>query len=180
MKCFDWLELTWLLFTALDSGSNLAFGQDTACPNTLKTWNRTYIVSTFFNTTEALYRSRTQIVINYKNVTYFDSNSFMNLTALKSLDLGQNNMTCLLDENIFKSLANLEKLGFSENQLRSLNPQLFSAQTKLKELYINYNSLSSLDQNQFGALRNLKILHINQNKLASLPENIFNNLTFYV
>ena len=109
----------------------LVHGQDTACPNTLNTWNRTNIVNKFYNTTEELYRGRNEIIINYLNITNFDSNSFVNLTNLTSLDIGQNNMTCLLDENIFKSLINLEILGLQDNQLRSINTQLFSSLKKL-------------------------------------------------
>jgi hypothetical protein len=98
-----------MLLFVLESSLFLVHGQDTACPNTLYTWNREYIVNNFYNTTEELYRGRNEIIINYLNITNFDSNSFENLTYLTSLDIGQNNMTCLLDEKIFKSLTNLEK-----------------------------------------------------------------------
>ena len=173
-------KLILMLSFVLEMSLSLVFGQEpAACPNLRNVWNRTYIVNKYYNGSDALYSRQNVIFFDYKNISNFNSDSFVNLTNLTDLDLGQNNMTCLLDENLFKSLINLELLGIQDNQLRSLNVNLFSTLTKLKSLYLGGNMFNetTFNENQFKGLTKLEGVYLGANKFTSLPANLFNNLT---
>ena len=70
------LQLAFQTSTLFVNGQQLTTKSLPGCPDKTKTWNRTYVVNKYYNTTEALYRGRNEILINYLNVTYFDSDSF--------------------------------------------------------------------------------------------------------
>ena len=125
-----------------------------SCQNNLNTWNRTQIVSSLYSGNEALYRTQTDVYINYLNITNFDSGSFANLPSLVTLNLGGNLLACLPDASLFST-----------------------GTTALKEINVGDNLITSIDQNQFKGLKNLKTLGLGGNRLSSLPTNIFVDLT---
>jgi Leucine-rich repeat (LRR) protein len=137
-------------------------------------WNRMRIIQNLPGIeSETQYRAQTLIDLTSRSISYLDTDSFTNITSLKSLILIYNNLPCM-DSNLFKDLVNLETLGLTGNRLNSLEPSIFDALTNLKTLYLPSNQLTSLnDSLLFKNLNNLDALFLHFNQLNFLHSSLF-------
>ena len=92
---------------------------------------------------------------------------FWQLTSLRELDLGGNQLTSVPAE--IGQLASLKKLHLDHNRLTSL-PAEIGRLTSLKELWLGGNHLASVPAG-IGRL-SLKVLDLHINKLTSVPAKI--------
>ncbi len=87
------------------------------------------------------------------------------------------NETNLIEEEAFKSFANLETLNLSGGQLVSVRPRLFSNITKLSTLTLSNNNFESLPENFLDGLISLKCLNMSKSsKLKEIHPLAFNRL----
>ena len=133
-------------------------------------------VSTCGDVTEAHLAAITDTLeLSGSSITELKPGDFDNLTNLRGLGLGDNQLSSL-PEDIFKYLINLELLAIANTQLSSLPDGLFENLTNLKMLGIaNNTQLSSLPDGLFENLPNLKMLILSGNQLSSLPEGLFDH-----
>ena len=111
-----------------------------------------------------------------KGITSLSSGDFAELSNLKYLYLGINQLSSL-PEDIFDGLSNLQYLLLGGNDLNSLPEDIFAELSDLQYLYLNNNNLSSLPEDIFAGLSDLDTLLLYNNDLSSLPKDIFDELS---
>jgi len=85
--------------------------------------------------------------------------------ALKTLDLGRNNLSVLMD---LSPLTKLETLSLRRNRLTTVHPSIFELRS-LKKLDLSSNKLAGVPPEGFGRLRKLWVLDLSENRLQALP-----------
>ena len=180
---FDHLtNLTTLILPGNSNSSNLSleFSGDTpVCDRTPQVRDAIVAavpgVSNCRDVTEAHLAAITDTVLELSgsSITELKPGDFDNLTNLRGLGLGDNQLSSL-PEDIFENLINLEVLGLANTQLSSLPDGLFENLTNLRTLgLVNNTQLSSLPDGLFENLTNLRMLILSGNQLSSLPEGLF-------
>ena len=101
---------------------------------------------------------------------------FAGLTALKDLNLDNNNLT-VLPARVFAGLTALELLDLEGNDLTVLPAGVFAGLTALKDMELDHNRLAAFPAGVFSGLTALKLLHLNDNLLTALPAGVFSGLT---
>ena len=91
-----------------------------------------------------------------------------NLTALKVLNLSNNQLTTLPEQ--IRNLTALTVLNLARNQLTTL-PEQIGNLTALKSLDLSQNQLTTLPE-KIGKLTALNFLDLSQNQLTTLPEQV--------
>ena len=76
-----------------------------------------------------------------------------------------------INPNTFTDLTNLVGLYLQNNELTSLESSIFNGLNKLEELHLNNNKLTFLDSDTFK-LTNLKVLLLNDNNLKNVISDI--------
>jgi len=135
--------------------------------------------------------------LNNNQIGALEEDSLLGLVQLTRLNLGNNEMTHIherafwdnaqlthlwlhsnklgsveeLSENVLSSLAELEILNLSRNEIEDI-PNL-SNNVRLRSLWLYDNQVSELSSNTFSSLSDLRIIQLNQNTLTTLPSNIF-------
>ncbi|KKZ13621.1 MAG: hypothetical protein TH68_06595, partial [Candidatus Synechococcus spongiarum 142] len=111
-----------------------------------------------------------------KSISVLSSDDLANLSKIKVLFLGGNNLSSL-PADIFADLSNLEALYLNNNNLSSLPAGIFTGLSKLKIIWLSSNNLSSLPADTFAGLSNLETLVLRENNLSTLPADIFSGLS---
>lgn len=114
--------------------------------------------------------------VRHCSVTEISKKHFTNLTELRELDLGGNQIE-YVPSDAFEDLKKLYKLDLSFNRIRFLHENTFAALEGLTNLYLYYNQIEALHPNIFSSLVNVDRIDFEGNKIRDLDENIFKNAT---
>ncbi|KAL2090885.1 hypothetical protein ACEWY4_013148 [Coilia grayii] len=111
-------------------------------------------------------KDTTHFYARFNKIQRVQTRDFVNLNQLKRIDLSGNQITTL-EEDVFRSLPQLQDLLLSDNHLQTL-PEL--PQT-LRHLDVSNNQLRStgLHREAFKDMSNLQFLHLSKNKLDFVP-----------
>jgi len=88
------------------------------------------------------------------------------LTNLKRLDLGENQITSIPDA--IGQLSNLNTLCLGKNQITQI-PEVLEQLSNLRELDLGNNQITSIPE-ALGQLSNLETLYLDRNQITSIPE----------
>ena len=110
------------------------------------------------------------------NLTALKENDFLNLDALRSLDLSDNRLS-ELPEAIFSPLGTLRELSLDGNDLTTLPADGFDGLSELQTLNLHDNQLSELPEDVFSPLDTLRELSLNGNALTTLTAGILDGLS---
>ena len=145
------------------------------------------LMSSMFNDLELL----ESLSMNGNAVVYIERNTFQPLVGMRNLELADNHLTEInnnwfanggdslrtLDlrknqissvrKNDLMSLAHLEKLDLSWNQIVSIHVQAFE-ETRIEELLLGNNQLTSFPASQIRVLEKIVILNVDNNPIARL------------
>ncbi|RWS12680.1 chaoptin-like protein [Dinothrombium tinctorium] len=102
----------------------------------------------------------------------FSTNEFLQLHALRVLDLSFNQIRAL-DSNIFKGLKNLTYLTLEGNELKETPMSSLSSLTALQELNLGSNYINELSTAFPSALKNLKRLNLTNNQVHVVKSGVF-------
>ncbi|KAK4871473.1 hypothetical protein RN001_015597 [Aquatica leii] len=120
-------------------------------------------------------RSLMYLDISNCGLTHLNSQFFLNISALTTLDLSENPLNEITDL-VFKPLISLEILKMNRCNLTTIYNNAFESQTHLKTLELQENTLTVLDWRQvFGQLLRLTFLDLNNAHITNIPENAFDN-----
>ena len=115
--------------------------------------------------------------LSSQSIDELAAGDLVGLTALKTLNLFNNDLTALPDD-VFAGLAALKTLNLDHNELTVLPDDVFDGLTSLKVLYLNDNKLTALPDDVFDGLTSLEFLYLGKNKqLTELPVGVFAGLT---
>ena len=120
-----------------------------------------------------------EIRLNSNKISSLYSETFANLTGLRTLNLSYNELSGL-PEDVFDSLGDsLTELNLSGNDFssNSLPAEVFDGLTVLQKLYLHRSGLASLEEDLFDGLTGLQWLYLYGNSLTSLEEDLFDGLT---
>lgn len=78
-----------------------------------------------------------------------------------------------IDELSFENCRNLEFLTLLENKFKKIPENCFASLAKLELLDLSYNEITELDVKSFVNLTSLNFLDLTRNKLKTLPNGIF-------
>jgi hypothetical protein len=106
-------------------------------------------------------------------ISQISAGAFDGLVKLKILDLNNNDIKNSIDENVFKSLTNLEKLDLGDNAIENLDENLLRNNRQLKWLSLSSNKISWLDPYFFSHLKNLEALFLQFNQITTLDRETF-------
>ncbi|MBN3305435.1 reticulon-4 receptor-like [Amia ocellicauda] len=104
------------------------------------------------------------------------SHSFSGLWSLRILVLSGSGIE-VLQPQVFSSLAFLEKLDLSRNELRWLPPDFSHSLSSLRELLLDHNSLEALQFLSLEGLENLEKLDLSYNRIQAVAPGTFRGLS---
>ncbi|XP_018015030.1 toll-like receptor Tollo [Hyalella azteca] len=108
--------------------------------------------------------------------TWVNSETFMDLLRLASLDLSHNKIS-RLDAATFRDLTNLQVLNMERNQLESINDNTFSGLFRLHTLILSENRLKLLTDLTLEGLVELAHLRLDFNQIFSVDSDALRNST---
>lgn len=126
--------------------------------------------------------------LSFRNnkIATIDAGAFINLRALKSLDLSLNSLNAtILKPEVFQGpydavnyepLKNMSFLSLANNDIHTLDPDLFEHFPNLEALSLSHNPFRVIDPNSgiaISSLLYLKVLDLSEMELSALPENLF-------
>lgn len=114
--------------------------------------------------------------LDKKEITNFQVGDFTGLTKLEELVIRHNPQLRNLPACLFQSLAFLEDIDLSYNQLVSLPTGVFQGQIYLGGINLEHNQLSNLPTGLFQGFTSLNVLDLGHNQLASLPVDMFQGI----
>ncbi|XP_069700002.1 protein toll [Periplaneta americana] len=112
----------------------------------------------------------TNLLIQGSGITTLPADIFHNVTAIKHLDLKENDLQ--LPAHVFDSLTKLEILELGGNHMSHLEEGIFRNQKNLHRLNLWGNNLRNLTGGEFAGLTSLKVLDLSSNGLTSLPAEV--------
>ena len=118
--------------------------------------------------------------LRYLTLNHFTSikpGLFAELSNLRQLDLNGTKKTLIVDADLFSGLSGLRTLLLGENNITTLASDAFSKLPKLRELGLVSSPLTELPQGVFDKLPELEILRLGGNQLAALPRGVFSKLS---
>ena len=98
-----------------------------------------------------------QIILDNKNISTIDENTFIGLSNLTVLSFNQNFIKSI-QANTFNGLVNLTYLDLSNNQIELIEDETFKDLSSLKTLDIQLNRIESINLSDFKGLINLQYL----------------------
>lgn len=131
-------------------------------------------------TPSSLLRSETMIelLLNNNGISDIAPDSFL-VPALKRLDLNQNRLE-FINEDIFKSLNNLEYLNLANNKFVTFKRLTFHRLSNLNEIILDGNDLGPslrdtnlFDRSGFGLTQKIKQLSVSNINLNAVEDNFF-------
>ncbi|XP_073035905.1 uncharacterized protein [Primulina eburnea] len=96
-----------------------------------------------------------------------------NLTGLKSINIGFNDLTGLIPKMIGE-LTQIERLALGQNRLEGHIPTELCRLKRLSELYLSGNMLYGTIPTCFGDLKSLSIVYLDSNRLNSVVPDLWN------
>ncbi|CAK1555176.1 unnamed protein product [Leptosia nina] len=118
-------------------------------------------------------RSLRSLDIGNNNITHLNRENFHGLTELFGLRLVDNKVTSL-NENTFEHLPQLQVLNLASNKIKYVAQGCFRNNVNLKLLRMDGNDISEID-GIFNTLNNLVWLNISANKISSFDFSSFPN-----
>ena len=119
----------------------------------------------------------TTLDLGDNQLTELPDGIFTDLTSLTTLNLFSNQLTAsMVPSGIFNALSALESLDLGDNDLMTLDANLFAGLTALTELDLSDNGLTMLDEDIFDGLTELITLNLSSNALSALPAGLFSGL----
>ncbi|KAL1505672.1 hypothetical protein ABEB36_005178 [Hypothenemus hampei] len=115
------------------------------------------------------------LTLSHDNLTVIPDLSD-NLDNVVSIDFSNNVITKLPFEHSLQTLRTLERLNFSANAIKQIDPNTFSNLTSLKILDLSRNSLTILNTRLFETLTTLQYLNLSFNRLETLKDDCFYGL----
>ncbi|XP_041980017.1 toll-like receptor 6 [Aricia agestis] len=116
-------------------------------------------------------RSLRSLDIGNNNITHLNRENFHGLTELFGLRLVDNKIVHL-NEDTFEYLPQLQVLNLASNKIKFVAPRCFHKNTNLKLLRMDGNEITKFD-NIFTAINNLVWLNMSANKISSFDFNSF-------
>ncbi|XP_026748827.2 toll-like receptor 6 [Galleria mellonella] len=118
-------------------------------------------------------RSLKSLDIGNNNITHLDRENFRGLSELFGLRLVDNKVTYLSDDT-FEHLPELQVLNLASNKIKLVSPACFRKNVNLKLLRMDGNDITSFD-GIFTTLNSLVWLNMSSNKLVSFDFRSFPN-----
>ncbi len=95
----------------------------------------------------------------------------------KSLHLNDMKINNLYGLQNIPNIGTVQRLGLSDNQLTTIQPNAFAGLPKLGALFLGNNQLKDIPTNAFADLTNLKLLRLQGNQLTTIQPKAFAGLT---
>jgi len=119
--------------------------------------------------------SSVKINLSNKNITDIDKLAFENFTALKLLDLSNNQIKMIKD---LEYLDKISSLDLSSNLIERFDFNIFKESNDLAALILNNNKLEVIEEKAFENINFLIKLNLENNQLYNqLANNSFSSLT---
>ncbi|KAB7499011.1 Toll-like receptor Tollo, partial [Armadillidium nasatum] len=108
--------------------------------------------------------------------TWVNSETFMDLIRLATLDLSHNKIS-RLDMATYRDLTNLQVLNLQHNMIQYIAPDTFSGLFRLHTLLLSHNMMTIISKDTFKGLIALTDLRIDNNNLAEIDSESLTNST---
>ncbi len=108
-----------------------------------------------------------KIVLKDNNIIVVPRNFFNNLSAIKEIDLDNNEIE-IVEDSAFIWVPTLTHVRMRSNNLMEINPNIFLGLNELIFLDVSYNPINIIERNTFSDLKKLRILYL----YGGEPENI--------
>ncbi|MCL4140720.1 UNVERIFIED_CONTAM: hypothetical protein GTU68_029406 [Idotea baltica] len=108
--------------------------------------------------------------------TWVNSETFMDLIRLATLDLSHNKIS-RLDMATYRDLTNLQMLNLQHNMIQYIADHTFSGLFRLHTLLLSNNMLTVVGENTFKGLIALNDLRLDNNNLSEIDSDSFVNST---
>lgn len=131
-----------------------------------------YVPSPMFD----IFKNLQLVEIDNVGLQFFNENSFINATKLKSFSAFRNKVSRISAKGFYGAGESLEELSLRTNTIEEIDVDAFVGLENLKELFILDNSIYAIIPGTFRALKRLEILNLGYNKLTELSGEIFSGL----